>query len=87
MTHETPQDLAVPPALAAQLRAAAEAQHRAPLDVLRDALAQYLTWQRPAAVMRRRSPAEAAARMRRARIDNPRLGDSALRELMTHGRA
>ena len=86
MTQDHTPDLAVPPELAAEIIAAAEEQHRAPGEVLHDALEQYLTGRRPAAGAQR-SPAEAAARMRRARAGNPRLSDAALRELMTHGRA
>ena len=87
MTQELTPSLAVPPELAAQIVAAAEAQHRPPLDVLHDAVEDYLTRQPPLPAKPWRSPAEAAARMRRARAGNPRLSDAALRELMTHGRA
>ncbi|HEY1935770.1 MAG TPA: hypothetical protein VGG99_27500 [Acetobacteraceae bacterium] len=87
MTQEHVSKLAVPPALAAQIVAAAEVQHRPPLDVLHDAVADYLTRQPLPPAKPQRSPAEAATRMRRARAGNPRLSDAALRELMTHGRA
>jgi len=90
MTQKTEDatDLAIPPALAAQLQAAAEEQHRSARDVLRDALEGYLRAWRPLTTSAtRRSPAEAAARMMRARQSNVRLDDAALRELMTYGRA
>jgi hypothetical protein len=87
MVQEYTPELAVSPDLAAQIVAAAETQHRRPLDVLHDAVEDYLIRQAEAATKPQRSPAEAAARMRRARASNPRLSDAALRELMTHGRA
>jgi hypothetical protein len=89
MTRKTENatDLAIPPALAAQLRAAAEEQHRSARDVLRDALEGYLRVSRPMTPTTRRSPADAAARMLRARRGNVRLDDAALRDLMTYGRA
>jgi hypothetical protein len=89
MTRKTENttDLAIPPALAAQLYAAAEEQRRTARDVLRDALEGYLRAWRPFASTRQRSPAEAAARMMHARQGNVRLDDAALLELMTHGRA
>ncbi len=91
MTHETeyPPVLPIPPALVAQIQAAAEEQHRSAEDVLRDAVELYLRVLHPLLpeARARRLPAEAAARMRRARQDNARLDDAALRELMTHGRA
>jgi hypothetical protein len=89
MTRKTENtaDLAIPPALAARLQAAAEEQHRSARDVLRDALEGYLRTWRPLVSSNRRSPAEAAARMMRARQGNVRLDDAALRELMTYGRA
>jgi hypothetical protein len=88
MTHEAENtDFTIPPALAAQLRAAADEQHRSARDVLRDALEEYLRALRPLAPANQRSPAEAAARMMQARQGNVRLDDAALRELMTHGRA
>jgi hypothetical protein len=88
MTHETENtDFTIPLALAAQLRAAADEQHRSARDVLRDALEEYLRALRPLAPANQRSPAEAAARMMQARQGNVRLDDAALRELMTYGRA
>lgn len=80
--------LAIPPALAARLQAAAEEQHRSAHDVLRDALDFYLgASPPPAPIVTHRSPAEAAARMIRARQSNVRLDDAALHDLLTHGRA
>jgi hypothetical protein len=88
MTRETEDtDFAIPPTLAAQLQAAADEQHRSARDVLRDAVEGYLRAWRPLASSSPRSPAEAAARMMRARQGNARLDDAALRELMTYGRA
>jgi hypothetical protein len=89
MTQKTENttDLAIPPALAAQLQAAAEEQHRSVRDVLRDALEGYLRARRALVSPNRRSPKEAAARMMRARQGNVRLDDAALRDLMTSGRA
>jgi hypothetical protein len=88
MAHETetPTDLAVPPALAAQLQAAAAAQHRPPRDVLRDAVESYLQAVRPSSPSRR-SPAEAAARMRQSRPGNKLPEGVTIRDLMTYGRA
>jgi hypothetical protein len=84
---ENTSDLAIPPALAAQLQAAAEEQHRPARDVLRDALEGYLRAWRPLTSSNQRPPAQAAARMIRARRSNARLDDAALRDLMTHGGA
>jgi hypothetical protein len=77
MTQKTENtaDLAIPPALAAQLQAAAEEQHRSARDVLEG----YLRTWRPLVSSNRRSPAEAAARMMRARQGRMRLDDAALR--------
>jgi hypothetical protein len=91
MTRETGHlpDLPIPPALVARLQAAAEEQHRSAQDVLRDAVGLYLRVLHPLSpeVASRRLPAEAAARMRRAREGNARLDDATMRELITHGRA
>lgn len=85
---ENTTDLAIPPALAVRLQAAAEEQHRPAREVLRDALEGYLRAWRPLTTpTTQRSPTEAAARMMRARQTNVRLDDAALRDLMTHGRA
>ena len=42
MAPDTGIEIAIPPALAAQLQAAAEVEHRPALEVLRDALERYL---------------------------------------------
>jgi hypothetical protein len=85
---ENTSDLAIPPALAVRLQAAAEEQHRPAHDVLRDAVEGYLrAWQPVTPSTTQRSPTEAAARMMRARQGNVRLDDAALRDLMIHGRA
>ncbi len=60
MTQEHAPELAVPPSLAAEIVAAAEAQHRPPLDLLHEAVRDYLTRQPPKAAKPRRSSAEAA---------------------------
>ena len=80
----------IPPALVAQIEAAADEEHRTAADVIRDALERYLvqmhgrTNPTPAP---RRSPAEAAARMRARRIGNILPEGVSIRDLMTHGRA
>ena len=79
-------EFAIPATLAARIQAVAEEQHRPVLDVLCDAVASYLGQERS----RRegaRSPAEAAARMRRERKGNVLPEDTSLRDLMIHGRA
>jgi hypothetical protein len=88
MTHEseTPSEFAVPPALAAQLQAAAAKQHRQLRDVLRDAVELYLREFRPLPPAQR-SPAEAAARMRESRPGNKLPDGVTIRDLMTYGRA
>jgi hypothetical protein len=88
MTHEseTPSDIAVPPALAARLAAAAAEQHRQLRDVLRDAVESYLRALQPLTPAQR-SPAEAAARMRASRPDNKLPEGVTIRDLMTYGRA
>jgi len=87
MTQKNLADIAIPRDLAVQLQAAAEQQQRTAADVLRDALEGYLRTWRPPVSPNRRSPAEAAARMMRARQSNVRLDDAALRDLITYGRA
>jgi hypothetical protein len=72
---ETPPDLTIPPALAAQLQAAAADQHRPAREVLRDAVEEYLRAWRPLTPSQR-SPGEAATRMMRARQGNVRLDDA-----------
>jgi hypothetical protein len=47
MDSDSSTDLAIPPALAAQIQAAAEEEHRPAIDVLRDALVRYLRESRP----------------------------------------
>jgi hypothetical protein len=84
MTQEHIPELAVPADLAAQLRAAAEEQHRAPVEVLHDALDQYLTAHRPANGAHR-SPAEAAARII-ARRKGITLGGLTIKQLINEGR-
>jgi hypothetical protein len=83
---KNPSELAVPPALAAQLRAAAAKQHRQLPDVLRDAVELYLNQLRPLPLAQR-SPAEAAARMRTSRPGNKLPDGITIRDLMTYGRA
>jgi hypothetical protein len=46
MTSGNDTDLTIPPALAAEIQAAAEEEHRPPLDVLRDAIESYRKEQR-----------------------------------------
>ena len=77
-------EFVLPPALAAQVRTVAEAQHRPVADVLHDAVALYL---REGSPRGGRSPAEAAARMRAARRGNVLPEGVTLCDLMTHGRA
>ncbi len=89
MHPESSQDFAIPPALAVQVKAVAEAQHRQPLGVLSDALEQYLeSWRSMTlrATMHR-SPIEAAARMRRSRSGNVLPDNIIIHDLMTNGRA
>jgi len=86
-------DLVVPPALLAEIQAAADEAHRPAADVVREALERYLAdWRngvRPAhePVPARRTPAEAAARLRELRKGNVLPDGVTIRDLMTHGRA
>ncbi len=58
----------LPPALLAEVEAAADEDHRAVSDVVRDALERYLSQtHKLAQPVARRTPAEAAARMRQQR--------------------
>jgi hypothetical protein len=75
-------DLAIPPALAAQLRAAAEEPQRSTCD---DALGGYLRSWATSAIHHPAS--QAAARLMHAGQGNPRLDDTPPPEPMTRGRA
>lgn len=85
MTREHTPELAVPPELAAQIIAAAEAQHRPAQDVLHDAVEDYLTRQPPPAAEAQRAAAEAAARIIQRR-KGVTLGDLTIKQLINEGR-
>ena len=84
----------IPPALAAQIQAAADDEHRPAADVVREALERYLSTGRKGTglahespVPAKRPPAEALARMRERRKGNVLPEGVTIRDLMTHGRA
>jgi hypothetical protein len=82
-------ELIIPPALAAQILAAADDEHRPAAEVVQEALERYLAQRRenvnttPA----RRTPAEAAARLLERRKGTLLPDGVTIRDLMTHGRA
>jgi hypothetical protein len=82
-------DLLIPPALAAQIVAAAEDEHRPAAALVRDALERYLAARRTAATGQptRHTPAEAAARMRELRKGNTLPAGVTIQDLIRHGRA
>ena len=84
----------IPPALVAEIQAAADAEHRPAADLVQEALERYLAQRRkdmstaqgkptPA----RRTAAEAAARLRERRKGTVLPDGVTIRDLMTHGRA
>jgi hypothetical protein len=81
----------IPPSLAAEIQAAADAERRTAADLVRDALERYLADWRKRAINRpeklRITPAQAAARLREAREGNVLPDGVTIRDLMTHGRA
>jgi hypothetical protein len=87
-------DLAIPSALVAEIRAAADDEHRPAAELVREALERYLAdWRKATSLADRgrtpskRTPAEAAARLRELREGNVLPDGISLRDLMTHGRA
>lgn len=84
-------DLTIPPSLMADIQAAAKDEHRPATEVVRDALERYLAeWRKgasPRHAQAKRTPAEAAARMREQRAGNVLPEGVTIRDLMTHGRA
>ncbi|MGD0108118.1 MAG: ribbon-helix-helix protein, CopG family [Rhodopila sp.] len=82
--------LMIPPALLAQVEAAAEEEHRTTADVVREALERYLSRShrdiasRPAA---KRTPVEAATRMREQRQGTFLPEGMTIRDLIDYGRA
>lgn len=91
MTSSGTSDLTIPPALMADIQAAAEDEHRPATEVVRDALERYLAeWRKgasPRHAQARRSLAEAAVRLRERRTGNVLPEGVTIRDLMTHGRA
>jgi hypothetical protein len=82
----------IPPALLAEVEAAANEKHSAPGDVVREALELYLTaWRKTLnstrTTQRKLSPAEAVERLLEQRRDNVLPEGVTIRELMTYGRA
>jgi hypothetical protein len=80
--------LFLPPALMAAVEAAAAEAHRSMDEIVREALEHYLAQSHHReTLVARRTPADAAARMRQRR-DGSRLPDGVtIRDLMTDGRA
>jgi hypothetical protein len=83
--------LTIPPAMLAELQAAADEEHRAPDDVVREALERYLAeWRKSVShgqARPRLSADEAVARLLEQRKDNLLPEGVTIRELMTYGRA
>lgn len=78
----------IPDELAARLAAVGASPERVALEALRHAADDLERAQRAAAgAVTRRSPAEAAARMRRSRPGNVLPEGTTIRDLMTFGRA
>ena len=83
----------LPPALLAEVEAAADEEHRAPGDVVREAPERYLVERRGAAApseafqIKKRTPAEAAARMRELRKGTFLPEGETIRSMIEHGRA
>jgi hypothetical protein len=80
--------LTVPASLLAELKEAADEEHRPVADVLRDAVQRYLSEShRDARPAIRRTPAEAAARMREHRKGTFLPEGVTIRNLTDYGRA
>jgi len=84
----------IPPALVAEIQAAAAAEHRQPAEVVQEALQRYLAERRKdqstaqgKPTPPRRTAAEAAARLRERRKGTALPEGVTIRDLMTHGRA
>lgn len=87
-------DLTIPPTLLADIQTVAEDEHRTAAEVVREALERYLAeWRKGARLphghhrLARRTPTEAAARLRERRTGNVLPEGVTIRDLMTHGRA
>jgi hypothetical protein len=89
MSASSDNDLLIPPSLAAEILAAAAVEHRPAAALVRDALERYLAGRRAVAEGQpaRRTPAEAAARMRELRKGNTLPAGVTIRDLIRHGRA
>jgi hypothetical protein len=93
MEPTKPTDQLLPPALLAEVEAMALAEHRSAREMLREAVERYLQEHRPSAgvdAMRpavKRSPKEAAARMRERRQFHTLPEGMTIRDLMSYGRA
>jgi hypothetical protein len=89
MKTATPTDTLVPPALIPEIQAAAEEDHRAPRELVGEAISRYLEGRRalrqaPAA---KHTPAEAAASIRELR-KGVRLPEGVtIKDLINYGRA
>jgi Ribbon-helix-helix protein, copG family len=84
----------IPPALLAEVEAAAEEEHRPVADVVREALERYLAeWRKSVNLAQtgrtpaKLSPAEAVERLLEQRKDNVLPDGVTIRQLMTYGRA
>ena len=86
--------LTIPPALAKEFQSAAEVEQRPADELVREALERYLVERRLRSSVSgvfprtgRRTPAEAAARLREQRAGTVLPEGVTIKDLMTHGRA
>jgi hypothetical protein len=83
----------LPPALLAEVQAAADEEQRAPADVVREALERYLLGRNRTTALsetprvKKRTPAEAAARMLEQRTGTFLPEGETIRSMIEHGRA
>ena len=62
MKTRVPDMLEIPPGWLAEVQAAADAEHRAPAELVQDAVGRYIKERRAYASSRKYTPAEAVAR-------------------------
>jgi hypothetical protein len=90
MSTELPPDSILPPGLLAEVQAAADEEHREPTELVREAVTRYLEQRRAhrgVAFEAKRSPAQAAARIRELRKGNLLPPGLTIEELIRFGRA
>jgi hypothetical protein len=90
MSSESPTDTLVPPDLLAEVRSAADEEHREPRELMCEAVTRYLEHRRvrrSVAAEPKHTSAEAAARILELRKGNLLLPGVTIKDLISFGRA